>query len=64
MDVGHLLVEWMGATSQLAGTDSGWMGDTNGRVYVETVVGPFHHCSVARWGRQQQQLLSLFYRMF
>ena len=39
---GALLFEWGWVTSQLAGSDSGYMGDTIGRVCVETVVGSFH----------------------
>ena len=31
------------------------MGDTIGRVCVETVVGPLHHLSVKGWDPQQQQ---------
>ena len=45
VEVGHLLVEQRGATSQLAGPDSGQMGVGwyHRLVCVETVVGPLHH---------------------
>ena len=43
-----------GATSQLAGPDSGQMGGYHRPVCVETVVRPLHHSSVEGWGRQQQ----------
>ena len=47
MEVGHLLVEWRGATSQLAGPDSGKMGERCHRpVWEERVVAPLHHSSV------------------
>ena len=39
MEVGPLLVEWRGATSQPAGTDTGSMGGYHQPVCVETVVG-------------------------
>ena len=44
MEVGHLLVEWRGATSRLAGLDGG--GGYHRPVCVETVVVPLHHFSV------------------
>ena len=56
MGVGHLLVDWRGATSQLAGPDR-W-GGYHRPVCVETVVGPLHHSSGE--GRQQQQGLDRF----
>ena len=55
MKVEHLLVEWRGGRQSPSGPGSRLYGGCHRPVCVETVVGPLHHSSVERCGRQQQQ---------